>query len=312
MKIGRAALPFPTLIGAAVLAFGLLGARSAWACRSDEECKSPRVCVMGACVNPPEPTAASCERDIDCGGADVCEAHRCVPMMNNIPSELPSPELEMGPHEVGDPAPGMQITPHKAPEGAPTTQPQPAQPAPAAPPPPPRTRPPRPPPDAYITAPPEAPPPPPTSPYAARRVRPLMTPRFDIFGGLGFLFLESPYRSTTALGLGLDAQFVAGVAPSLALGIRVGGVLVLEPRGLDLSMAYVAPGVVIPEWHTGLFIGAASARAPFEKRLGGVQFDIPYEYAFAPFLKMQLIVGLGIFPGINPLYERTLRIEFGF
>lgn len=60
------------------------------ACRGDDDCKAPRQCDQGRCVDPaprPPPEASplsgnACRSDADCKGASVCERGACADPLN--------------------------------------------------------------------------------------------------------------------------------------------------------------------------------------------------------------------------------------
>lgn len=97
------------------------GQASIPACRSDDDCKAPRQCEGGRCVDPaprarpPEPVAPPatpaapasmplCTSDSECRGARVCERGRCIDPLN--PNAPPVAPVIAGP--AAQPAPASR------------------------------------------------------------------------------------------------------------------------------------------------------------------------------------------------------------
>jgi hypothetical protein len=261
------------------------------ACRSNEECKSPRVCSDGVCVNPPAASPASCERDIDCNGEDVCENHQCVPVMPRFPGEAPgSPRPPTPPGWT--PTPGLEIKPAEPAE-------QPPAPPPTEQPPPPPAAPPSPPP-AYRAP----PPPPPPYIYPLHPHRKPIGPKFDVFAGLGFVATQRTAFDTSGLGFGFDGQFMVGIAENLAFALRGGGVVMPITSEYD-----VGPGLFMPDWHWGFTLGMGTVGVVDHPREYGFHANIPFEYSLARWLKLGIVLGLGIY---RDMTEETIRLELGF
>lgn len=69
-------------------------------CRTDADCKAPRICWKGACQ---ELVSSPCSRDADCPGEEVCEGARCTDRKPAAAPAAAEPEAPVG--EEGTPFP---------------------------------------------------------------------------------------------------------------------------------------------------------------------------------------------------------------
>lgn len=284
------------MLRAPVLLIAVLGflARVALAdCTSNDQCKAGRVCQAGACVAPPAPPVTpSCDKDVDCPGEQVCEAHRCVPLEQSV-APVPPSAAPTNPPVTMSPPPAV-VAP---------TPPPPAQPtAPSSSyPPPPVYGPPTYPPPAYAPPPPPPPPKPkPPQPFGWK---------YDLQVGPGLLLAQqnhSPFKSFAGFGGAFDAEVAYGFQPNFGVGLRAGGLIGSWPT----QFYYLGVGVVMPSWHWGLFAGPGVVVEPgTNTREWGGHLELPYEFPIGKFFKVVVAVGAGLYKGAT---AETLRVEIGF
>jgi hypothetical protein len=141
-----------------------------------------------------------------------------------------------------------------------------------------------------------------------------MPPRFDAFVGGGYWYQQNELRLASALGIAVDAQFLFGIIPELALGLRGGGIIEPGSAIVGTSLYYVAPGIYVPVWHMGFYAGYANgAVSPKDRRLSGFTIEAAYEYSLAPFLKLGFAIGFNGFPaGSRSASGWNGRFELGF
>jgi hypothetical protein len=335
-------------VGLALVLCTLLGASTAFACETDDECTSPEICSNGACVEAHQGPA--CYRDIECGAEETCDHHHCIQKMMVFPGEAPPPPAANTAPSLAAPKPaGSRPTP-------PPPMPETAQPPPdSAPPPPPSVIPPPPPPPGYAPSPDEPPPgdaPPPGyyPPYRHRRAPelpppPVFKPHFawGLYAGGALATVNAASSSPFYAGFAADGEIGYHFSPNVAVIGRIGTVIAplasgtpttQDPNGPSsgpainipvpsvYSLVYAGIGLKFPIWRWGFVLAVANAPQvnaninasqtgydPLPGRVTGIELLLPYDYALTNVLKLGVNVGVGFFNGMT---VETFHLELGF